>query len=164
MTLFGLPDAVWADSFPQRGGGVADDFAHVVLRWGRVRAILHTGAVVAGPGPRLAVHGTGGSYVSFGLDPQENALRAGASPRDADWGRILPERYGIYTPAQGEPRPYPSVPGAYPSYYAGLARAIRDGSAPPVSARDARDVIRLVELALQSNTQRREVAWTQTAA
>lgn len=159
LVLFGTPEAVWADVFAQRDGGTGDDYAHVVLRWGDRRAILHSGAVVAAPGPRLAVHGTGGSYVTYGLDPQEDALRAGQSPADPDWGREAPDAWGVYTPAEGEPRRIESVPGDYPAYYEGVARAIRDGTPPPVTAREAADVIRVIERARQSSAERREIAW-----
>ena len=39
--------------------------------------------------PRFAVHGTGGSWLKWGLDPQEDALKAGARPSwppPAGWG------------------------------------------------------------------------------
>ena len=35
------------------------------------------------PRPRFAVHGSGGSFVKYGLDPQEAQLKAGMDPRDA---------------------------------------------------------------------------------
>ena len=159
LVLFGPPDAVWADVFAQRDGGTGDDYAHVVLRWENRRAVLHAGAVVAAPGPRLALHGTGGSYVAHGLDPQEDALRDGASPAAPGWGREAPDAWGTVTPADGEPRRVESVPGDYPAFYDGVARAVRDGAPPPVTAREAADVIRVIELAVRSSAERREVGW-----
>ena len=40
-------------------------------------------SIVAQPRPRFAIHGTGGSFVKYGLDPQEDQLKTGASPVDA---------------------------------------------------------------------------------
>jgi predicted dehydrogenase len=42
------------------------------------------------------------------------------------------------------------LPGDYPAYYAAVRDAIRGKGANPVSAADAIDVIRLIELGLQS--------------
>lgn len=159
LVWFGPPEAVWADAFAQREESTADDYAHVVLRWGRRRAVLHIGSLVAAPTPRLAVHGTGGSYVTYGLDPQEDALRDGRSPREADWGREDPEAFGTLTSGSGEAETVETVAGDYPAFYAGLARALQTGTPPPVTAREAADVIRVLELARQSSAERREVAW-----
>ena len=37
----------------------------------------------------------------------------------------------------GEARPVPSEPGAYPQYYAAVVAALRDGGPPPVDPGDA---------------------------
>ena len=80
LQLFGPPQAVSADLARQREGAQAVDYFHVQLRYPRLRAILHAGALVPGHGLRFAVHGTGGSWLKHGLDPQEDALRAGGVP------------------------------------------------------------------------------------
>lgn len=86
LLLFGRPDHIWADLGKQREGALADDYFHIVLRFGEKRAILHAGCLVAAPPFRFAVHGTKGSYVKHGLDPQEEQLKQGIRPGDAGWG------------------------------------------------------------------------------
>ena len=45
----------------------------------------------AAPGARFTLHGTRGSYVKHGLDPQEDALKAGRRPQPrAAWGEDRP--------------------------------------------------------------------------
>lgn len=156
LVLFGPPETVWADVGTQRPEAVADDYFHLVLGWGRRRALLHAGALVRDPGPRFAVHGTDGSFTKHGLDPQEEALRGGEWParRDAsDWGREPPERHG--TLVHGPPdlpmrSAVRTLPGRYQSYYEGIVAALRDAGPNPVPAEDGREAIRVIEAALRS--------------
>ena len=70
LQLFGPPLAVNADLALQRGGAQAVDYFHVQLRYARLRVLLHAGTLVPGHGLRFAVHGSGGSWIKHGLDPQ----------------------------------------------------------------------------------------------
>src|SRR5207302_732891 len=76
LQLFGLPDRVQASLAAQRPGAQTDDWAHVLLDYGRVHAILHASLLVPARLPRFIVHGDGGSWVKYGLDPQEARLNA----------------------------------------------------------------------------------------
>ncbi|WP_267116646.1 oxidoreductase, partial [Xanthomonas sacchari] len=77
LQLFGPPQALQADLALQRPGAQTVDYVHAVLRYPRLRVVLHAGSLVAANGLRFAVHGSGGSYVKHGLDTQEAQLRAG---------------------------------------------------------------------------------------
>ena len=68
MVLFGPPRTVWADLGVQRPGVEAVDYLHLVLGYGRLRAVLHAGMLVRDPGPRFEVHGDRGSLVTWGVD------------------------------------------------------------------------------------------------
>jgi len=94
LALWGLPDALCLDLACLRDGAQVNDWFHAVLRYdtrhGGLRVILHASTLVAELGPRWAVHGTQGSFTKFGLDTQEDALKAGRRPQmDAlhDWGQ-----------------------------------------------------------------------------
>src|SRR3954462_14666444 len=63
LRLFGPPSAVYGDLARQREGAEAVDYAHVLLRYPRLRVILHAGMLVPGETPRFTLHGTLGSYV-----------------------------------------------------------------------------------------------------
>lgn len=161
LQLFGPPLAVHADLARQRDGAQATDYFHVQLRYRRLRAIVHAGALVPGHGLRLAVHGTGGSWIKHGLDPQEDALRAGALPGDSDWGHDPQPGTLLRVGSDGgvAQAPSPTPAGDYPAYYARLRDAINHGTPPPVTGEQALTVMQIIEAGLLSDAQRREIAF-----
>ena len=157
LQLFGMPEAIAADVFPQREGARADDYFHLILHYGRLRAILHASALVCQPGPRFTVHGDRGSFVKFGMDVQEDALKAGQRPGSRGWGIEPAANFGELTSANGERQSIPILPGAYEHYYAGVAASILDGAPALVTPEQARDVILLIEAALRSSAEGRRI-------
>ncbi|MFD1627178.1 oxidoreductase [Azospirillum griseum] len=158
LTLFGLPQTVTADVGTQRRAGEVDDWFHLILNYGRMRAILHAGTVVCHPGPRYQIHGDAGSFLKSGMDGQEAALRAGRRPTDSDWGLDEPDRYGRLFEADGGERVVETRVGDYAAFYRGVAAAILDGEAPPVTAESARYVMAVLEACARSAVERRTVA------
>ncbi|MBA3928508.1 MAG: oxidoreductase [Xanthomonas sp.] len=158
VQLFGLPQAITADIARLRDGALAADYFDVTLRYLHHRAILHAGTLVAGNGLRFAVHGTRGSYLKHGLDVQEDQLRAGVVPGSAGWGvdaragERVHERDGRVSAEVAH-----AETGDYRHYYAGIRDAILHGRPVPVTPQQAIDVMRLIELGLQSSEERREV-------
>ncbi len=53
-------------------------------------------------------------------------------------------------PAHGWRTPEPTLPGAYPAYYAAIAAALRDGTPNPVTAREAAAALDVLEAARRS--------------
>ncbi|WP_448098597.1 oxidoreductase [Luteibacter yeojuensis] len=157
LVLFGCPLAVTADVTRQRAAARADDYFHLVLDYGRRRAVLHASVLVRDPGPRYLVHGDGGSFVKYGIDGQEAALRAGRRPGGEGWGEEDAALFGRFTDADGSATVIETLPGRYTAFYDGVAAAIRDGAPLPVEANDARDVIRVIEAAQVSARERRTV-------
>ena len=104
LQLFGMPQAVTADVLQQRRCAQADDYFHLVLDYGQRRAILHGSTLVRQPGPHFAVHGDGGSFLKYGMDPQEEDLKAGKRPGDPKWSLDDPANYGELVSADGARR------------------------------------------------------------
>jgi predicted dehydrogenase len=90
--------------------------------------------------------GTAGTYEVHGLDGQEAALRAGGSPRDPGWGETPAERWGVLAGREGR-RPVPTERGDYPAFYAGVARALREGAPMPVDPEGAVAVLDVIDAA-----------------
>ncbi|MBH5335103.1 Gfo/Idh/MocA family oxidoreductase [Streptomyces pactum] len=154
LTLFGPAASVYAEMDVRRPGAEADDDVFIALtHTGGVRSHLWMSATTAQLGPRFRVLGSRAGYVKYGLDPQEAALREGRRPgtEGERWG-VEPEsawgRLGAgESPATGGGDPVPSLPGDYPAFYAAVAAALRDGGAPPVTAREAAEALRVLEAA-----------------
>jgi len=140
LQLFGEPEAMYADLATQREGGAAIDYFHVVLRYGKMRAVLHGSNLVAAESPRFVIHGTAGSFVKYGMDTQEPALRRGELPGSAGWG--IDSRDGMLTAPSGSHR-VETIPGDYRAYY----EAVSEGR-NPVPAEQAALVVAILEAAL----------------
>lgn len=144
LHLFGRPDSVSADIAIQRLDAVADDYFHLTLKYGHKRVILKASNLVCNPGPRYELHGTKGSFLKRGMDPQEQDLITRRSPLDKTWGQEKEENYGILTLDQQTIR-IPTTPGNYGSFYQLLAQSIHASTPPPVLPEDAFQVVQLIE-------------------
>lgn len=163
LCYFGQPLAIQADIAAVRPGAGADDSFHARLRYADgLRVDLQGSMLGALPRPRLVLQGTRGSYVKQGLDPQEEALKAGLLPvpgNDAAWG-IDAEAGVAMIEQDGELRriAVPTENGAYPAYYRQVAEAIRGRAASPVPLEGAIAVMRLLDAGRESSLRRCEVA------
>ena len=145
LQLFGMPDAIDADITAQREGALVDDYFELRLHYGARRICLRSSTLVAAPRPRFAVHGTSGSFIKHGLDPQESQLKSGMDPRDDDFG-VDPNHGSLIFP-DGRAESVPTKRGDYLAFYEAVADAVRDDAPPPVSPEDARDGLALIALA-----------------
>lgn len=159
LQLLGRPDALALDQAQQRTGAQATDWFHAVLHYGQARAILHASALVPVPAARFTVHGARGSLIKYGLDAQEDALKAGRMPGDANWGHDpVPAEVTLWQGDASHTRRQPCLPGNYAAYYAAVRDAVRGLGPNPVSAQQAMDVMGLIELGLQSAREGRVLA------
>ncbi|WP_174186302.1 Gfo/Idh/MocA family protein [Nocardia barduliensis] len=151
VTLFGPVASVYCELDRRREGITTDDDAFVALTHsGGVRSHLWMSAVAPQLGPRFRVLGSEAAYVTYGLDPQEEALRAGRRPDDQlPWGTVDAERWGVLG-AEPDFAPVPTAPGAYPAFYSAMAAALLDGTPVPVDPRDAVTTLRLLAKARES--------------
>jgi len=148
LQLFGIPDSLQADITTQRTEAKVDDYFEITLHYGAMRAVLCASTLVAEPRPRFAIHGSGGSFVKHGLDPQEEQLKGGANPLGADYG--VDPVFGTLTGADGSRRAITTKRGCYMSFYEGVADAILNDTGMPVDAADAREIMRFIALAKDS--------------
>jgi scyllo-inositol 2-dehydrogenase (NADP+) len=145
LLLFGLPDAISADIFAQRPGATVDDYFDLTLHYGERRVCLRASSLVIECRPRFAVYGSGGTFVKYGVDPQEAQLKAGMDPRDPGFG--VEDRSGTLTLPDGSAEPVPQEGGRYLDFYEAVVRAILGGAPVPVDPADARAGLMLIDLA-----------------
>jgi scyllo-inositol 2-dehydrogenase (NADP+) len=145
LQLFDAPDSVAVDLAAQRQGAATDDYFELTLKYGRMRCILSAASVVAAARPRFAAHGTEASFLTFGVDPIEAALHARRHPQEPGFAAGLAISAELVRADRREPRKLPA--GDWVEFYRGVARAIREGFAPPVDPRQAREVTATIERA-----------------
>ena len=163
LFLFGIPKTITADVRLQRPHAKTNDYFDLRLDYGFTKIILESGMLVREPGPRYMIHGTKGSYIKSGEDPQEELLKAGAVPNTPDWGKEPEENWGLlHTEINGKiiKERYPSFNGNFGLYYKNLYETIRNGA--PLKEKPAHgfNTIRMVELALESNQKKCTVECT----
>ena len=155
LVLLGMPDAISADVLAQRAGAEVDDYFDLALHYGERRVCLRCSTLIAQPRPRFALHGTSGSFVRYGLDPQEAQLKSGMDPRDDAFA--LDEKNGTLTFSDGRSGKVPSERGNYLAFYETLANAILDGTPVPVDPADARAGLVLIDLARRAAAEGRRL-------
>lgn len=154
LQLFGKPQTLFVDLGQLRPGSQSVDYFHALLQYGKRRVVLHASMLAAAEGPRYIVHGTQGSYIKYGLDPQEDRLKAGDRLPQADWGYDM--RDGVVTLSRDDvlaEQPLLTLPGNYPAYYAAIRDAINGDGANPVPAAEAIAVMEMIELGIESDKQ-----------
>jgi len=161
LVLFGVPVSITVDMAQLRPDAQTTDYFHAVLTYPQRRVVLHSTMLAAAESARYIVHGTRGSYVKFGLDPQEDRLKAGERPPLEDWGYDM--RDGVLTLAVGDEldaQTLLTVPGNYPAYYAGIRDALNGQGENPVPASQAIRVMELIELGIESAKHRSTLCLT----
>lgn len=153
LLLLGKPVSVFADIRTLRAGGGVDDSFDVWLEYPDLKAKVCGSYLVREPGPRYALHGTEGSFLKWGIDPQEEDLKAGKQPGGASWGVEPEEQWGLlHTNIEGKTfrGKYPGVPGNYMLFYDGIYNAIRNQKPLPVTAEEGAMVVKVIEACLES--------------
>lgn len=162
LQLFGRPDSVFADLTIQRPGAGAIDNFELLLYYPGMRVSLKGGMLAKEPTPRYTIFAMNGNFLKNGVDPQEELLRAGAFPdEDSNWGKEDESIYGrlnLLVDGQDIHEIVSSKTGSYPDYYQNIANAILGKEDLIVTAEQGRDVIRVIELGIQSNDERRVIS------
>lgn len=153
LHLFGsTPKGISADVKAQREGATVDDYFHIRLDYDPLQVILHSSSLVRSPGPRFQVHGTKGSFIKYGSDPQEGQLREGETHTHPSWGEEDEKNFGVLTNDEfPDGKRIKSETGCYQTYYQQLSQAIRNNAPLPVTAKEGTNVIRIIEEVLQQN-------------
>jgi predicted dehydrogenase len=154
VQLFGKPDGVFCRLFNQRAGSIVDDSFDLKLLYPKMNASLHASVFVKEPSPRFMVHGTEGSFIKYGIDPQEAALRKGKIPAGEKWGLEPVKSYGLLNSQAGGRNyraRYKTLAGNYMAFYENVFQALTAGSPPAVKPEEAMLNIRIIEKAIESD-------------
>lgn len=160
VSLFGLPLYADARIGIQRPGGKVDDFYDIRLEYENMLAIVKSSYLVKENMPRYILHGVQGSFVKFGIDPQEQDLKNKVVPGTAGWGVEPKEFWGklnsMATGADVQTN-VETLPGNYLEFYRNVYAAITEDRPLAVTPEQARDVIRLIEICYESSRSRQAI-------
>lgn len=162
VTLLGLPEDVYGDLRRQREESAGIDKFEISLYYPDKRAILSAGELVAMPGPHFMVNGRKGTFLKYGRDVQEDRLVRGLRPaHELNWGQDNPETFGtLYTVKEDGgilEEKIPTEIGNYGGYYDNLYQALRQGAPLLVKPEEAASVLRILEAAQKSSSEKRRV-------
>jgi scyllo-inositol 2-dehydrogenase (NADP+) len=163
LVLFGEPLAITASAFCQRETSRVDDAFDVCMEYKQLRAMVRARILAYAPGPHFMIHGANGSFVKYGMDPQEARLRGEDVPRGldwgADWGEEAEQLWGTLS-LVGEPSVRVKTErGDYRGFYANVRDAVEGKAALDVTPEQALRTMRALMLAHKSSQERRTVEW-----
>jgi predicted dehydrogenase len=146
LQLFGPPSAISGRLARQRAGAEVDDWAHVILDYGRLQVILHAACLAASAAPRFRIHGTKGTWTKQRADVQEEQVRSGMTPGAPGWGED-PDAPVFFDGATGQSVALPAPAGDHRCYYIALRDAVLGKGPNPVTPDQAIAVMAVLEAA-----------------
>lgn len=151
LTIFGPAVTVFAEL--DRSGGIAGERSFLILieHASGIQSRVSANSVQNSFGPRFKVSGDDATLVITGLDIQTDQVLAGETPASlgAGWGVEPRERWAQIV-RQHQVTEFERVSGDWMSFYRLTADAVRQGTAPPVTAESAFDTLVVLDAALRS--------------
>ncbi|MEO6760254.1 MAG: Gfo/Idh/MocA family oxidoreductase [Saprospiraceae bacterium] len=147
IALFGAPQAVQGESYTQRAGSDIDDAFDIWLDYGPMKAYLHASLLVREPTPRYVLHGMEASFVKYGIDPQEDQLKAGRLPGMPGFGEESAEFSGTLYSETGEASKQEKIatqPGNWPALFENIADVLLRGAEPLIQMEEIVQQLRVI--------------------
>lgn len=162
--LFGLPKEITCHLGIQRQDSKIIDNFELLLHYNNLKVTLKAGMLVRQLGPHFIVNGDKGSFIKYGMDVQEDILRNGLSPKNMEnwgeepkelWGRIDTGYKGLHLIGNIE-----SDNGDYREFYENVYNTIIGKEELIVKPEEARNTIKVIELAMKSHEEKRTVIFS----
>ncbi|WP_149242948.1 Gfo/Idh/MocA family oxidoreductase [Dyadobacter sp. 32] len=154
LVLFGEPKTVTAEVRTVRPGSEIDDYFDVRLGYDDKLVIVKSSLMVYENFLRYNLHGTKGSFIKGGLDPQEETLRKDILPTTKPWGHEPENRWGmLYSDAYSGI--IESEPGDYAPFYQNVYDAIVNGAELAVKPSEILRTSRVIDLATASSNDKK---------
>jgi predicted dehydrogenase len=163
LELFGIPEAITCLMLTQRPGLQVEDNFEVILNYAGLKVTLKAGMLVKVPGPVYTLYGDHGTFIKYGMDVQEEALKKDLKPNTPDWGIEPKEIWGKLTTEENGAditRTIKSESGRYQDFFQNVYDAIAEGKELIVKPEQSRQTIRVIELAFQSNREKKTVGYS----
>ena len=163
LDMFGKPNEVTCFLITQRPGGLeVEDNFELILWYPGLKVTLKGGMLVKEAGPVYTAYGYNGTFIKYGMDVQEEALKAGRTPNEPGWG-LEPESIWGHVTYEKDGKTVteiiPSEPGRYQDLFSNVREAILGEKELIVKPEQARTTIRIIELAIESSLTKKTVLY-----
>jgi len=163
LDLLGKPTEITCFLITQRPGGLkVEDNFELILWYPGLKVTLKGGMLVKEAGPVYTIYGYNGTFIKYGMDVQEEALKAGHTPNEPGWG-IEPEKIWGHVTYDKDGKTIteiiPSEPGRYQDLFSNVREAILGENELIVKPEQARTTIRIIELAIESSLTKKTVVY-----
>ncbi len=152
LQLFGKPENIISDIQSQRDGSIVDDYFRLEMFYPETKVVLTAGMMVKEPGPRFIIHGTAGSFIKYGIDPQEEALASGKMPQGENWGVEDEKNWGFLITESDDEQVDGRIvtePGNYMGFYENVYDVLINNGVRDVKPDEAKEVIKIIEMAFE---------------
>jgi scyllo-inositol 2-dehydrogenase (NADP+) len=156
LSLFGMPNKVYADLRKLREHTQAEDYFEILLFYPHTRVRLKGGYFIKEAIPSYQLHGRLGSFVKIRADKQEADLQSGKIPFGEKWGIETENDFGVLH-TEKERVKIPSEQGNYMAFYENVYQTLRNGHTATVSAQDGINCLKIIDAAFLSNHEQRVI-------
>ncbi len=146
--LFGEPLSAEGEVFIEREGSEVDDAFDLRLKYNNLRVTLRSSLMVKELGPKYIVNGTKGSFIKYGMDIQEDQLKAGLMPHEEGFGKESAEFDGYLRAETGGLEYYgkiETIAGEWNQLFNNLAFAINENKELIIKPEQVLTQIRIIE-------------------
>ena len=148
IALFGVPEKVLGQTFTQRQNSIIDDAFDIRLDYGKLKVTLKSSLLVRQPTPRYIITGSQASFIKYGIDVQEDDLKAGKLPTDTGFGVELITQEGILYFEENTISKYKNIktmPGNWALLFQNLYEAITNNILLIIKPQDVLEQIKIIE-------------------
>ena len=154
ISLFGKPEKIYYDVKSIKDKKAVDNYFQVELFYDGFKAMVKSSYLVKLEYPKFIVHGINGSFIKYGIDKQEECLKAGMLPVDIGFGLDPVENYGVisYIDNSGNEKEEVMVTplGDYGRIYDNLYEAIINKKEKLVKDEEALLLLEILEAGIKS--------------
>lgn len=153
ISLFGLPDAVFADFVAFRPHSPVEDYFEVTLIYPDKRVKLRATDISVSHQPGYVVHGLEGSFLKSRSDIQEERLLKGERPKSTPWSFEEPNEKGKLTYVKNGEKTQQHIAtedGNYYNYFEAVYQSLRLDKPFPITGIDGYKTMLVMDAARKS--------------
>jgi len=153
VCLFGKPETAKAKIETQRKNSLIDDSFDIQLHYKSFEVILKSTLLAKEEGPRYIIKGQKGSFIKYGIDPQEDDMKAGIPLSSPTWGQEQEKFRGLLITSinglnfEGK---IETLSGNYMHFFDNVYDVLREGKTSYITPKQAQISTRIIEAAIES--------------